>query len=204
MVPVNQPGEFSGRASHAIDLNAGRYDVAVSMGPSYQSRREQAAAQLLELLKINPALTQVAGTSWLSPWTSRTGRPSQPHPENAAPGDPPAGRQAAAAPVLAQQLQQTMQMNERLTKALNAAHDKLDTEAIANDAKERIELMKIHADLMKTAATLDSKESLAHVGLLTREAERIAKRLGMPDLQPEPPQPAMPTPQPMPTNGAPQ
>jgi hypothetical protein len=43
------------------DLNAGRYDVAVSMGPSYQSRRQEAAAQLLELIRVNPSISQVAG-----------------------------------------------------------------------------------------------------------------------------------------------
>jgi hypothetical protein len=204
MVPVNQPGEFRGEQV-AIDLNAGRYDVAVSMGPSYHSRREQASAQMLELLKINPALSQVAGDLLVESMDIPNGKAIADRIRKMLPPEirPPDEKQPPPQ-VLAQQLQQTMQMNERLTKALNAAHDKLDTEAIANDAKERIELMKIHADLMKTAATLDSKESLAHVGLLTREAERIAKRLGMPDLQPEPPQPAMPTPQPMPTNGAPQ
>jgi hypothetical protein len=109
--------------------------------------------------------------------------------------------------VLAQQLQGAMQQNQMLTAALNDANEKLESNAQDNETKERIELMKMHVDLMKTAATLDAKDQQ----LLMREAAGVRRRLGMPDLQPElepmPQPPPMPqgTPpgMPMPMNGAP-
>lgn len=200
MVPVNQPGEFKGEQVH-IDLNAGRYDVAVSMGPSYHSRREQASAQLLELLKINPAMSQVAGDLLIESMDIPNGKAIAERLRKMLPPEirPPDEKQPPPQ-VLAQQLQQTTQQNQQLTQALNEAHDKLDSQALQNEAKERIELFKIHADLMKTAAQLDSKENIAHVNLLTKEARSIEKRLGMGDLQPHQPEPPQ---APQPVNGTP-
>lgn len=202
MVPVNQPGEFHGEQVF-IDLNAGRYDVAVSMGPSYHSRRQEAAAQLVELVKVNPALSQVAGDLLIESMDIPNGKAIAERLRKMLPPEirPPDEKQPPPQ-VLAQQLQQAMTQLEQLTHALNAAQDKLESNAQQNESRERIELMKLHADLMKTAATLDSRENVA---LLTSEASLIRQRLGMADLQPPPPEPppAQPMPQPQPMNGAP-
>jgi hypothetical protein len=115
-------------------------------------------------------------------------------PEAAAPEIRPPDDKQPPPQVLAQQLQQATQMVQRLSQELHQAHDKLQMDALVDESRERIELIKVHADLMKTAATLDSKE---HVAMLAREAGLISKRLGMADLQPQP------EPQPLPTNGVP-
>lgn len=201
MVPVNQPGQFKGEDVH-IALDAGRYDVAVSMGPSYHSRRQEAAAQLLELIKVNPAISQIAGDLLVEAMDIPNGDAIAERLRKMLPPDirPPDEKQPPQQ-VLAQQLEQATLRVQQLAQALHQAHDRLDTEAVANESKERIELIKVHAALVTTAATLDSKESIAHIGLLTREAERISQRLGMADLQPQQPQPE-PPPQPQ-MNGAP-
>lgn len=197
MVSVNQPGQFKGEDVH-IALDAGRYDVAVSMGPSYHSRRQEAAAQLLELIKVNPAISQIAGDLLVESMDIPNGDAIAERIRKMLPPEirPPDEKQPPPQ-VLAQQLTQATQMVQQLTQALHQAHDKLDTDAIANESKERIELIKVHADLMKTAATLDSKEHVAHLDLLTKEADRISRRLGMADLQPQAPSP------PQMQNGAP-
>jgi hypothetical protein len=205
MVPVNQPGQYKGEDVH-IALDAGRYDVAVSMGPSYQSRRQEASATLLELVKTNPAMNQVAGDLLVASMDIPNGEAIAERLRKMLPPEirPPDDKQPPPQ-VLAQQLQQMAQQNQQLVAALHQAHDMLDTQTVANESKERIELIKVHADLMKTAATLESKE---HVAMLAKEAGLISKRLGMPDLQPqlpEPPQAPQPPPQPMPSamNGVP-
>jgi hypothetical protein len=43
------------------DIGTGRYDVAVQVGPSYQSKRQEAVATQLELVKADPTLMQTAG-----------------------------------------------------------------------------------------------------------------------------------------------
>lgn len=57
-VPVNQPVQTQDENGQAIekvfDLTVGKYDVVVSIGPSYSTQREEAAANMLEFLKVVP------------------------------------------------------------------------------------------------------------------------------------------------------
>lgn len=183
MVPVNgADGEFRGEPANTeegpvIQLDAGRYDVAVSMGPSYQSRRQEASAQLLELVRVNPMVGQVAGDvivanmdipggAEIAKRIAKTLPPEIRPPDDKTP--PPQ--------VLAQQLAQSQQMIQQMSQALNQAQDEHDRNAQDNEAKERIELIKVHADLVKTAATLESTQ---HIAMLKTEAAVVAKRLGL-------------------------
>lgn len=63
--PINQPFEDTDENGEAIqriyDLRVGRYDLAVSAGPSFGTRREEAATQMMELIRNNPELGQVIG-----------------------------------------------------------------------------------------------------------------------------------------------
>jgi hypothetical protein len=174
MVPVNQQAEFRGEPVE-IALDAGRYDVAVSMGPSYQSRRQELTAQLLEFLKINPQVGQFVMDLLVESMDMPNSAAIAERLRKMLPPEikPPDDKQPPPQ-VLAQQLQQAMQMNQALTERLNAASEALERGAQDAEAKERIELAKIHADLIKTAATLDSAE---HVAMLKTEAATIAKRM---------------------------
>lgn len=176
MVPVNAPGEFRGEQVE-IQLGAGRYDVAVSMGPSYHSRRQEAAAQLVELTKVNPAVSQVAGDLLIESLDLPNGKAIAERIRKLLPAEirPPDEKQPPAQ-VLAQQLAQAMQQNQALAERLNQLTDALERNAQDNETKERIELMKARVELVKTAAQLDSKENVV---LLQAEAASIAKRLGM-------------------------
>ncbi|MTJ81743.1 MAG: hypothetical protein F8N37_12095 [Telmatospirillum sp.] len=50
-MPINQP-QADGKVLY--DLTVGKYDVVVDAGPSYETRREEAAAQMIELLQAYP------------------------------------------------------------------------------------------------------------------------------------------------------
>src|SRR5262245_5794322 len=43
------------------DIGIGKYDVTVQVGPSYQSKRQEAVASMLELVKSNPTIFPVVG-----------------------------------------------------------------------------------------------------------------------------------------------
>ena len=43
------------------DLTRGKYDVRVSVGPGYKTRREESAASMLEAIRVFPQLQQIAG-----------------------------------------------------------------------------------------------------------------------------------------------
>lgn len=71
-VAVNQPAQASrtgvGGAedqlkavSRIYDLTAGKYDLTVRSGPSFTSRREEAANQMVELIRAYPAAAPVIG-----------------------------------------------------------------------------------------------------------------------------------------------
>ncbi len=47
--------------THIYDLTAGKYDLTVSTGPSFTTRREEAAAQMTELIRAFPAAAPVLG-----------------------------------------------------------------------------------------------------------------------------------------------
>lgn len=68
-VPVNQPAG-PGQGDPAVqvrkiekiyDLTVGKYDLVVRAGPSFTSRREEAANQMIELIRAYPAAAPVIG-----------------------------------------------------------------------------------------------------------------------------------------------
>jgi len=72
--PVNQPARSAGagqaqpdptgqlrQIEKIYDLTVGKYDLTVRSGPSFTSRREEAANQMLELIRAYPAAAPVIG-----------------------------------------------------------------------------------------------------------------------------------------------
>jgi hypothetical protein len=57
-VPVNGAEGGGGRV---FDLGAGRYDLTVRAGPSFASRREEAASQMIELIRAFPPAAPLIG-----------------------------------------------------------------------------------------------------------------------------------------------
>jgi len=47
--------------SHVYDLGRGKYDLTVETGPSFTTRREEAANQMIELIRAFPAAAPVLG-----------------------------------------------------------------------------------------------------------------------------------------------
>lgn len=56
--PMFQPTEL---VKEQIDLAKGRYDVAIATGPAYQTRRQEAAAGMLEFARGAPSIAERAG-----------------------------------------------------------------------------------------------------------------------------------------------
>jgi hypothetical protein len=57
-VPNAQAGQETGQTQQALDqiydLTTGRYDVVVETGPSYNTKREEAATQMVEMMRAYP------------------------------------------------------------------------------------------------------------------------------------------------------
>ena len=59
--PVVNRERVSGRATRVLNPTIGKYDVVVSVGPSFTSRREEAATRIGEMLAQNPNLAALVG-----------------------------------------------------------------------------------------------------------------------------------------------
>src|SRR5690606_8787432 len=59
--PVQKRERLNGRAVRVLNPTIGKYDVVVSVGPSFTSRREEAATRIGEMLAQNPNLAALVG-----------------------------------------------------------------------------------------------------------------------------------------------
>ena len=59
-IQVNQPTEHQG-VQRIFDLKTGKYDVAVETGPNFTTQREEAATQMMELLRAFPQAAPFIG-----------------------------------------------------------------------------------------------------------------------------------------------
>lgn len=175
VIKINQPFIENGKeVLYALD--AGTYDVAVDVGPSFQTKRQEAVTSMLEMSKANPALMQVAGDLLVKnmDWPG-----SQEVAERIKKTIPPGivedqNKDQEIPPQVKAQLEQSQQMIEQLSKTLNALHDERDQKLIELESRERIEMKKLEVQVEIKRAELDQKESLA---LLTQEINSINERL---------------------------
>lgn len=61
MVPVNTPMMIDGGQVLMNDLTSGKYDVRVSVGPNYTTRRQETAESMMQFLQAFPGVAPVVG-----------------------------------------------------------------------------------------------------------------------------------------------
>lgn len=126
------------------DLGAGRYDVTVSVGPSYQTKRLEAVASIMALVSAYPQVMQSCGDllvgqmDWpmakqLSERLKKTLPPQLLDEDDT---DPEVKLQKVQG-----QLAEAMKQHELLTKALNDTTDKLKTKWV--EGQVQLELKKL-------------------------------------------------------------
>lgn len=141
------PGEAFQPGQHEQhDFRGGKWSVTVSVGASYQTRRQDAAASMLELFKTFPPLAQIGSDVFLdnsdfpgaAVLAERAKKMLPPQVQDTPPG------QMQIPPQVQQQLQQASQQIQMLAQELEAK-----TKIIEGDQ------LKLQADLQK--AQLDSQ-----------------------------------------------
>ena len=163
---------------------AGRYDVTVSIGASYTTRRQEAAELQLDTMKILPpamaaAIAPIAIANIDMPGSREISKRLDRMVKLQFPGVTEEEEPQQIPPEIQQQLQQSQQMIGVLTKELNAKNDLIEKEqhklasdermkradidakiqiaAMDNDTKLRIEELKLRGSLMQ--AELDAKQA---------------------------------------------
>ena len=202
-VPLNVPFNDGG-IQKIYDLSAGRYDVAVSIGPSYATKRQESADSMLGFAQVAPELVPRYADLWVSAqdWPG-----AQEIADRVRPPDVPPKDQKPIPPQAQAQISQLTQQNEQLTQAVEQMGRMLQSQQVQWDTRHQMQREKIESDeriaqsknetsLTQTAATIsadadiatdkntthlianainsDSKDSIA---LLSAEVGAIAERL---------------------------
>jgi hypothetical protein len=162
-----------------FDLGVGEYDVTISLGPSYQSKRQEAVASIMTLVNSYPNIIPIAGDILIRnmDWpgsqeiAERLQRMLPPQLQPAT-GDP-----RALVAQLQQQLQAMAAMNQQLTQRLEAATDTILTRRIEAESRERIAEMQANTNVVVAelkARTASAQADAAQEIALVKEWHKTA------------------------------
>lgn len=177
VIKINQPFEENGKQIQ-YDMSVGKYDVTVDVGPSYASKRQEAAASMMEIARAVPQMMQVAGDLMVKnmDWPGAQ-EISERLKKTLPPGlaDDPS-KQNAVPPEAQAQMKQMGDMIEQMTGQLHQLKDEREQKIVELESRERIEFKKLEVQLEIKRAELDAKDSHA---LLSAEIDQINARLNL-------------------------
>lgn len=194
IVRINQEFQHKGKEVF-YDLGKGKYDVVIDTGPSFATKRQEAAQSQEALTRAYPQLMQIAGDLMVKnmdwPGSSEIAERLKKTIDPNLIEDKESGQPLP--PKVKAQMNQMNQMIEQLTQQLTAANEDIKTKRIELESKERIEFSKIEFDYKKEMAKINSTEAIE---AFRQEIAGINKRLELlraPELnefgiQPEPDQ----------------
>jgi hypothetical protein len=128
------------------DIGTGRYDVIISVGPTYQSKRQEAVSTQMDLLKVLPPQTGQILVDLIvrnmdipqaNEMADRIKKTLPPNIVEGDQGDPKVQLQQAQA-----QLQQFSQQHDLMTKALQEAQQVIQTKQVEQQGKTQIAQME--------------------------------------------------------------
>ena len=157
------------------DIGTGRFDVTVSTGPSYQSKRQEAVASMMALVEavpqIMPAIGDllVANMDWpqakeISKRLKKLLPPQLQDNEDQTPENQLMQAQ--------QQLAQLGQQHAQITAALQEAQQIIQTKQVEQQGKMQVEQMKSSVDLMIQKAKIDAQILVAEINTKAQDAQQ--------------------------------
>jgi hypothetical protein len=176
-VAINQPTLRDG-IMRMFDLTRGRYDVTVSAGASYESRRQEAVSSMLELVHAYPNLMAFVGDLLVKnmDWpeaqavSDRLKKMLPPQLQEQDKNDPAAQIQQQQ-----QAMQAMSQQHEALVARVHQLTDIITQKKVEADA--RVQVALINAQSAAVVADIQAKADNAQA-LLKQELDAIQARLG--------------------------
>lgn len=176
VIRLNEAFEHKGKAV-TYDMSVGKYDCTVDVGPSFASKRQEAAASMTEFARAVPQVAAVTadliakaqdwpGSQEFAERIKKTLPPGL--------ADEPDGKEQKVPPQIQAQIAQMTQMLEQAQAQLAQADDQIKNKRLELESKERIEFKKLEVQLEIERARIDAKDSLA---LLNAEISSIESRL---------------------------
>lgn len=144
-----------------FDIGTGTYDVSVAVGPNFQSRRQEAAESIMNLVNAYPNLMQVAGDLMVAnmdwPYAKEIAERLKKMlpPGLAEDGEKTPEQQVAE---LQQKLNAVMQQHQDLTTALEKANEIINTKQVESNAQ--VAIAKLRTEAQVAAAEITSKAQI--------------------------------------------
>lgn len=149
-VTINQQYEDAQGVQRLYDVRKGRYNVTLTIGPNYESRRQEAVASMLQLVSAAPQMLPIIGDllvgemDWpmarqIAARLKKTLPPPLQEPEQGGPPPVP--------PQIQQQMAMMAEQNQQLTAALNEATETIRTKKLELASREFIAAMQTRASL---------------------------------------------------------
>jgi hypothetical protein len=163
------------KIKNIYDIGVGRYDVAISIGPSYQSKRQEAVATQMELIKADPNLLAITGDILLGNMDIPGAQEMSKRFKKTL---PPALQDSDDPDSKIQQLQtqhgQLTQEVQALTQHLQQAQQEIATKHVEQQGKFQIEQMKADSDFAIKKLDADTKIAIAEISTKAQvEIERV-------------------------------
>ena len=178
--PAGNPIDEKSGIAQIYDLKTGKYDVTVKAGPSFQSRRQEEAAFMLEVLRTNPQLMNTIGDLVFkmqdSPGAKEiSDRLHKMLPPQLQQQDGDGSQQVP--PQLKAMLDQQSQAIEVLTQHLHATMDELEDKKIELASKERIALYQTRATILGKLADLNRTLGMDSLEIELKQVENLIDQL---------------------------
>jgi len=181
LVTLNQPyaeNKNQPDVTTFYDMQAGTYDITISVGPGYESKRQEFVASVLQLVQTAPQIAQfimdllVRNMDWpgandIAERLKKMLPPQLQEDGNGAPEIPAA---------FAQKMEAALQEIAALTQALNQSQSTIDSKRIEIESRERMSALQEQTKLLVAELKAQSAEGIA---LLNQRMGAIDKRLGL-------------------------
>lgn len=149
---------MQGEITEIFDIGVGDYDVSVSVGPNYQSKRQAAVESIMQLVQAYPNIMPICGDLLVGnmdwPYADEIAKRIK---KTLPPGISDDKDQSAEGQLanLQQQLTVLTQQHAQATAALQQAQHIIETKTVENSVK--LEVEKLHARTQITIAEINAK-----------------------------------------------
>ena len=163
-------------------FNVGKYDIVVDSGPSYATKRQEAAESMMAFVQADPAVLQVAGDLIVRnlDWPgadeiAERMKAMLPTQIQQTMKKDEEGNQPQTDPQVEQQMHQMADMVEHLTQELKTAQEKVQSD----EDKLDIERFKAQTERMKVIAEIETKSSLTDAQLHQLALQNLESTLAL-------------------------
>lgn len=209
---IKQRDQLTGEVQEIFNPTVGRYDVAVSVGASYTTRRQEAFDSMIQLAQGNPQLMQVAGDLIMKAadfpmadqLANRLEKTLPPGLKDNESEDPEVQAVKAQAQQIIQQLQQQLQAAEQAMQEAQQEFAELKQQAESKDAEITIKAketeikafdaetkrLQVELTAAQTAVNIDDFQQLQNAVALLIEQIPIHESTEPPEIEAQEQQPA--------------